>query len=480
MTARPRLFVLALLIAYALLNVAAGAMLFGQTAVFDRDPTQLTLLSTAALVSAALIGLSVWRASRNSYNAAQVRAEIGKQARIDAQERAKGIYLLASALGSSLEYKRVLEAALDVGVFGLREMKYKDRIVGMVMLFRHKALQIVSARGVTPQDQKKVISGHQGVIGEALRSAEPVIADDARNDPELQYFAALQDTKSILCIPLRARFENYGVLLFATVIQDAFSHDDIDLLSAIGAQATIALQNAVLYDNLLKEKERLIEAEEEARKKLARDLHDGPTQSISAIAMRVSAVRNNIEQRRVDTLMDDLSKIEVIAQRTTTEIRDMLFTLRPLVLESQGLPAALRQFASKMKESHNLEVLLEVQPRAEELIDGSQQGVLFYIIEEAVNNARKHAQANHIDVRLYRRDKYLAVEVQDDGVGFDVGEVGSNYDERGSLGMINMRERASMIDGLLDVQSAPGNGTKISVLIPMRESSRAIPVRSGR
>ena len=90
--------------------------------------------------------------------------------------------------------------------------------------------------------------------------------------------------------------------------------------------------------------------------------------------------------------------------------------------------------------------------------------------EEAVGNARKHAQAEHIYVRLYRRENYVTVEIQDDGVGFDIDAVNSNYDQRGSLGMVNMRERATLVEGILKLDSAKGKGTKISVLVPLKNA----------
>jgi signal transduction histidine kinase len=102
----------------------------------------------------------------------------------------------------------------------------------------------------------------------------------------------------------------------------------------------------------------------------------------------------------------------------------------------------------------------------------NHQGVLFYIIEEAVNNARKHAQAEHIWVRLKSNSDVLVVEVQDDGVGFNVGAVDSNYSRRGSLGMVNMRERAEMINGLIKIDSAESRGTRIFVYIPLTELAR--------
>ena len=101
-----------------------------------------------------------------------------------------------------------------------------------------------------------------------------------------------------------------------------------------------------------------------------------------------------------------------------------------------------------------------------------KQGIIFYIVEEAVNNARKHAEAEHVWIRLKKvQEGIVLVEIQDDGVGFNIGAVDSDYENRGSLGMVNMRERAEMINGALQVDSEEGKGTRIRVWIPLDEAA---------
>lgn len=387
-----------------------------------------------------------------------------------ARERARTMYQLVSTLGATLDYQKVLNALLDVGVHGLRTVKApnaNNEVISAALLYTGKSLRVAMARGFTRQDEKVIFPGERGVLGLAVRQSQPVFAADAHHDPELQYVSALSSVQSIMAIPLRRQFRTFGVLLFASEMPDAFSDDEIELLNAIGTQATIALQNAQLYQDMRQDKERVVEVEEEARKKLARDLHDGPTQSVSAIAMRVNFIRTLLERRPAE-VPDELYHVEELARKTTKEIRHMLFTLRPLVLETQGLTPALQQLAEKMKETHDQEVIVEAEPGIDALIAPSAQGVLFYIVEEAVNNARKHAQAAHIYVRLYRKDDNAVIEVQDDGVGFDVAAVNAGYDKRGSLGMINMRERAELAEGTLELQSAKGQGTRIAVYVPVQ------------
>ena len=243
------------------------------------------------------------------------------------------------------------------------------------------------------------------------------------------------------------------------------------MLELIGRQSIIAIQNARLYQDLVEEKERMIEVQEEARKKLARDLHDGPTQTVSAIAMRMELIRMMLT-RAPEKVEDELFRVEEMARRTTKEIRHMLFTLRPLVLESQGLRAALESMAEKMNETYGQNVQVDVNENLAEKLEIGKQGVIFFIAEEAVNNARKHAKASLIKLRLRNLEPGLSLlEIQDNGVGFDLGLISKDYEKRGSLGMVNLNERTEMIRGLLHIDSVLGKGTNVQIFIPLTEEA---------
>ncbi len=116
-------------------------------------------------------------------------------------------------------------------------------------------------------------------------------------------------------------------------------------------------------------------------------------------------------------------------------------------------------------------MLIESFDGIDDAMELNRLGVVFYIIEEAVNNARKHAQAENIWVRLQRSGDLVRLEVEDDGTGFDVNAVQQDYDQRGSLGMVNLRERTEMINGLLEIHSKPGTGTRVRVTIPLTEEA---------
>ena len=386
-----------------------------------------------------------------------------------AQEQSQLIFELASTLSATLNYERVLEAMLEVSDAGMRELGYPEPSqVSLVLLFSRDDLRIVASRHLTQRDQRMRFEGKEGALAQSLTRAEIVVLEDPGSDPELGQLVAMHSCREAIVLPLRAGFESFGAAVFATPNPNTYTKELRDLLIAICNQAIVALQNAQLYQSLIEEKERIVEVEEDARKKLARDLHDGPTQSIAAIAMRLNYARMILEKKAdVNEAIGELQRIEHLARRTTKEIRHMLFTLRPLILETQGLQAALEQYINKLTDTYPTPIHLKITPNIDQLLDQNTQGVIFYILEEAIGNARKNAEADNIWVRTYVKGDTFFAEVEDDGCGFDVEEVQSSYDERSSLGMINMYERAELIDGDLSITSAIGEGTKVTLAVPM-------------
>jgi signal transduction histidine kinase len=264
-------------------------------------------------------------------------------------------------------------------------------------------------------------------------------------------------------VPLITNGEANGALLLTHPSRDYFSRPRMKLLRAIGSQASTAFHNTQMLRELELERDRITATEEEARKKLARDLHDGPTQTIAAIAMRLDYARRLVD-RDQEAAQQEIQTLEEIARQTTKEIRHMLFTLRPLVLESKGLVAALHQLSSKMEETHAQNVVVDALPGVVDGLAMPKQAVIFYIAEEAINNAHKHAEAGNIHVELRKLgENRIKLEVRDDGVGFNVGAVDAHYEQRGSLGMVNMRERAELVNGVLRIVSSEGKGTHITL-----------------
>lgn len=417
-----------------------------------------------------------------SYIGSKIKTELSEERRTHdkqaqsqikaAHQRVRLIFELASTLSATLNHERVLQAALDISQTGLRELVDRDiSQVQMVLLFRtDQALHIVNSRGISRHDKQTRFQAKEGILATVLKDAEITITAAPGSDPELSQIVAMHHCREVIVAPLRAGFESYGLLVMGSPEPHVYTRDYQDLLGAICSQAVMALQNSQLYQNLMEEKERLVAVEEEARKKLARDLHDGPTQTISAIAMRLNYIRMLLNKGSTDQVEAELQELETQARATTKVIRQMLFTLRPLILENQGLIPALKQYIKKLAGIDPLPIHLEAEEDIDQYLTEQTQGSLFYIIDEAITNARKHAQADDLWVRLHRQGTmHVIVEVEDNGLGFDVIATEDSYDERGSLGMINLQERAKLSGGKTVIQSEPGKGTLIQITVPTKD-----------
>jgi len=385
------------------------------------------------------------------------------------RERFRAIYEMTSELIATVNYQLVLEKMLDVSLAGFKEKARRDlqRPVSMVLFFNEEkdSLYVAASRNLSKTDELQKVEGKSGLVGQVVSTAEPATGSRPSVDPELSTFSALRRCHSVLGVPLRAGFELYGIALFGSPEVDPYGEVYIELITAFCNQASIALQNAELYQTLREERRRILFSDEELRKQLARELHDGPTQTVSSIAMRLDFVRVLLDSDPARA-RQELDKLERMAGQAVKEVRTMLFSMRPMILETQGLAAALEQYAQRIRETDDIAVHLDAQGldrRPVPLVEGAT----FFILEEAVNNAKKHAEPQNIWIDLQRRDGDLFAQVKDDGLGFDVAAVESSYDERTSLGLINMRERARLINGLLTIESKPTEGTTVTLVAPM-------------
>ncbi len=387
------------------------------------------------------------------------------------------LYGILADLTSSLDYQRVLDKSLDASFIALHiaERSTED-LVSAVLFFADDGsvpplLRVATGRGLPRPDLHRKTPGVEGVLGAAIEGGEPKLSRNLPNDPELSSFIAFGSCQSAYCIPLRVGLDIFGVLIFAHPEVRYFDSEQREILNVVSHQSMTALENAQLFQELKDEKDRIIKIQEEERTKLSRDLHDGPTQTVAAIAMQVGLARR-LMKKDMAAAEEELYRTEEMARRTTQEIRHMLFTLRPLVLSSEGLTAALESMADKMRETYSQNVIIESDEELVYSLEMSVQTVIFNVAEEAVNNARKHARADHIWVRVKRLQKDLAfLEIEDDGKGFDVKEVFDDYESRGSLGMVNMRERAELVRGLFHIESDPKTGTTIQIVIPLSDNA---------
>lgn len=439
----------------------------------ERTLSALTAgLPVAALIAAtALIGyLSEHEKQAALGDATQELEELRR-----ALAGAELLYRTTDFLRTSTSYEPVFEGMLDAGVSGLFQVRQDDEpAVGIVLLVDELdpegRLRVVSYRQLERRDTGHRIPGKTGIVAEAIQSGKMIVFENVSNDPELAVFSRLRRCRAGVCFPLQAGMEVYGVAVLATPAPRRPSGQLLGLMRAFANQAAITFQNAALYRELRAEHDKILRSENDMRQKLARDLHDGPTQQVAALVMQMEFIAKLLEKDPT-LARQELAKASEIAQAAVKSIRTALFTLRPLVLETKGLSAALEQFATKIRETHNVLVSIDPGQFGTE-IDVDFTSTVFAIIEEAVGNAIKHAPKAPIAIRISQQEANLVAIVQDQGPGFDVDRVLDTYDQRSSLGMQNMRERAKLVDGDLRIDSAPGRGTRIALVarLPARAS----------
>jgi signal transduction histidine kinase len=339
-----------------------------------------------------------------------------------AVDRSRAIYEMASMLGATLNPDKILDAVLEISAVGFNELvsdptQFRERPASAVFLFAQEGMYVATARNLGYEETGLTVSGDRGVLFDVLSNDSPMLLGNLANDPDLRRFTPFRRCRSAVCVPLRAGFELYGAVVFASPQPGAFTEEHLELLTAVANQAAVAINTAQLYQDIQAEKEKILEVEEEERSKLARDLHDGPTQSVSAIAMRLNFARLLLD-REPQKVKEELFKLENLARRTAKEIRTMLFAMRPVVLETQGLKVAVEQLVEKLQDTGDLPVTLEIED-VEEQIDVNTKAVAWFTIQEALTNARKYADAENIWVRIYVRDEHFVAEVEDNGEGFD-------------------------------------------------------------
>jgi len=409
-------------------------------------------------------GLAERWAENNRQSVVEARRQ-AQQALTEARayrDQMRSLYEVAYTLSTTVDYRQVLDATL-------RESRRLVAFnIGFVLLSSGQPdeLYVAASQSLSVSDQTRRVKVGRGLAA-ALRSPEPCVVPDVSQEPDLQSFDSLKSCRSASLIPLRANLRTYGLMVVASGEAGAFSGEQIENLTALANYAIIALHNAQLIFDLKEERSKLISKEEVVRHQLARDLHDGPAQAVAAITMNVEFIKRLLERdpRRV---LEELDKLSGLAKRTTYEIRTMLFELRPLVLETQGLKVTLEQYLERFQgNSAGVAILLDADGAASVQLETKTEGTLFNIIQEAMNNALKHAKAKTVWVRLRREGRNLIAVVQDDGIGFDMQAVMRTYEKRGSFGLLNIDERARLVGGNAEIQSVPGNGTTVTIIVPI-------------
>lgn len=211
---------------------------------------------------------------------------------------------------------------------------------------------------------------------------------------------------------------------------------------------------------------KILEAQEEERRRLSRDIHDGPAQSIANIVLKAEICKTLME-RDVKQGLDELETLKQSVRETLMDIRKIIYDLRPMSIDDLGLIPTLRRFGHEFSESNGIEVTVETN----KMTDGIEKIIeiaVFRLSQEIFNNIRKHANALNVHVDLKFGTKYLSLEINDDGVGFDYeASYRKAKEEQASFGLVGIVERVKQLHGEIRYDSEIGKGTRIYIEIPI-------------
>lgn len=324
---------------------------------------------------------------------------------------------------------------------------------------------------------KQRIRKDQGIAGWVATHCEPVVVDDVTKDerfyPGIDRVSSFK-TNSLLCVPLMSKGEVIGVLqLLNKRSGEFFDEDDVNILNIFAAQSAAAIESARLYEAVREERDRVIAVEEDVRRRLARDLHDSLAQLLAAALMNVRFMNKEVTRNNA-TSTADLAALESTISKALFQVRTMLFDLRPVILETRGLVAALEAYTKRLRKEGIGRLRLVVNKELGRLAPKVETAV-FSIVREALSNVRRHAGAANLRVSLDRDEERLTVVVEDDGQGFDIALVEKMYAERGSIGLLNMREWAESVGGTLNIQSVIGQGTRVTLVAPLYPREGDVP-----
>ncbi len=309
------------------------------------------------------------------------------------------------------------------------------------------------------------VSEGEGLSGEVMATGRLIVVDDYQTYAKAIPEFVQAGLASVVAVPIVSGVRTFGALSLFTF--DEAGHPfarDLAILAGIGRQAGIAIENAYLYDNMRFYARRITRAQENERRRIARELHDDTIQSLVGLSRRLEALAASYGQLP-ETTPQHIREIHELVDDMIQRVRRFSQDLRPSTLDDLGLLPTLEELTADLNRA-GLRAELQVMGGKRRLASEVEL-TFFRIAQEASNNIMKHAQATQVVTTVELADSAIRMTVQDDGKGFKPPTPVNHLAAMGKLGVIGMYERARLLGGTLVVQSEPGQGTKVIVNAPI-------------
>lgn len=336
-----------------------------------------------------------------------------------------------------------------------------DATEGSLMLLHEgrELLTITSARGLgrdIVQETRRHLG--EGISGWVAKHKEPLLLVGPVKDS--RFSGVGRGIKDALCVPLMTTDEVIGVLSVSNRRGDGnFNEADLDRLVAI---ARPAARMVVLT---LAQREADAESRAWERKRLAQEIHDGPMQELSSVILLIE-LHKRIMMDDADRAEKELARAKEQAMECLQDLRHFAYDLRLTDMEKLSLLDELKRYTKEFQKRTGISVNLDVGRMRKELPVGVKKN-LYRIVQEALTNVRRHAKASEVEIRLELSEQQLELSIVDDGRGFDLQEALDRAQLEKRFGLLGIQERAYLMGGSFDLESAPSQGSTLRIVLPV-------------
>jgi len=216
---------------------------------------------------------------------------------------------------------------------------------------------------------------------------------------------------------------------------------------------------------------KIILAQEEERKRIAREIHDGPAQSLANLVLRTEIAERMLAKQEFRMVQDELIDLKGQVRSGLEEIRKIIFNLRPMALDDLGLVPTLRKYVQDFEEKTKIRTVFDTLGR-EVRLPSAMEAAIYRLVQEAFTNAMKHASASYVSLEIMYQTNMVKITVNDNGVGFSLEQIEAKTKDSTHFGLIGMRERVELLDGRMEIESEKGRGTKVTIHIPINSEQR--------
>ncbi|MCD9022294.1 sensor histidine kinase [Cohnella silvisoli] len=212
---------------------------------------------------------------------------------------------------------------------------------------------------------------------------------------------------------------------------------------------------------------KIILAQEDERKRIAREIHDGPAQSLANLVLRTEIAERLLDTNDLELIRNELVDLKSQIRMGLEEIRKIIFNLRPMALDDLGLVPTLRKFVQDFEEKTRIRAIFDTSGK-EKRLPNAMEAAMFRLVQEGYNNALKHAQPTFVSLEMIFLDETVQLIIEDNGVGFHTDVVESRARTHSQFGLIGMKERVELLQGKMDIESTVGHGTRIKINVPIK------------